>query len=982
MLGDDLLDAEVSGVRQLIDVYEKTGTGVIALKEVPAGQEHMYGIVDGERAGPRQMKIRKLVEKPAPGTAPSRMAIIGRYVLPPEIFPILAETKPGKGGEIQLTDGLATLCERRGLAGLEVEGRRDDVGDRAGYVVAMVHYALKRADIADDVRGGHHALAGGDLRKEVNRLGGSGRHFLEVAVALPVQGTFTYRDPRPGAAAPIGAQVVVPFGARTVTGFVVARARDGGGGPAGETRDIEEVVAGEPAFDEAMIAFGRWVADYYQAPLGEVLRAALPQGEQASATRAVRLTDGGPAGARAAAGRSFPTRLASIRRWRRSRRRAASCRCGGWSAPCRAPRASCRGWSAPGWSRWATRSRTAGRRRRWPTPAPRGCPRTGLPKRASVKRALAEKLAAAGRRSGRGVAVGRPSARALRALVTAGLARIEHRPVARAPEALTIAAPAGMTLTPAQAHAVEALTAALGGGFGQLPAAGDHRIRQDRGLPACHRLGAGGRARRAGAGAGDRADAATRGALSRPIRRGRRGAPQRAAAARAAGGLAAAAGGRGRDRARRALRRLRAGARARRRRRRRGARPLVQAGRGRPLPRARPGGRARAARGRAGDPRLGDAVAGERVQCRARPLHAARAPRAGDAAAAARGRPSSICAAHPPGPDGLFSAPLAEALGEALAAGDQSILFLNRRGFSTLLLCHACGHVVRCPSCAVSMTYHRGRSRLVCHYCGRVQHVPERCPSCASTRLERMGTGTERVEAIVRERFPDARVARLDRDTAGDRGAAGSGLEEILARMHAGEIDVLVGTQMVTKGHDFPGVTLVGVLKPDQTMNLPDFRAAERTFQLIEQVAGRAGRGERPGRVVIQTYAPDHPSIVAAATHDYEGFVRGELAAREETGYPPFSRMIALRIDARDGARARAAAVAAAEGARRAGGPVTVRGPAEAPLAMLRGRVRWQVWLASRDRSAVAAAARSAAAAVSATGDFRLAVDVDPHSTL
>jgi UTP--glucose-1-phosphate uridylyltransferase len=154
VLGDDLLDAEVSGVRQLIDVYEKTGTGVIALKQVPAGQEHMYGIVDGEPAGPRQLKIRRLVEKPAPGTAPSRMAIIGRYLLPPEIFPILADTKPGKGGEIQLTDGLATLCERHGLAGLEVEGRRDDVGDRAGYVVAMVHYALKRSDIADDVRAG------------------------------------------------------------------------------------------------------------------------------------------------------------------------------------------------------------------------------------------------------------------------------------------------------------------------------------------------------------------------------------------------------------------------------------------------------------------------------------------------------------------------------------------------------------------------------------------------------------------------------------------------------------------------------------------------------------------------------------------------------------------------------------------------------------------------------------------------------------
>jgi UTP--glucose-1-phosphate uridylyltransferase len=152
ILGDDILDAKVPGVRQLIEVYERTGTGVVALKEVPAGQEHLYGIIDGERVGAREFKISKLVEKPKPGTAPSRQAIIGRYVLPPEIFEILAATAPGAGGEIQLTDGLATLCAQRGLAGLEVEGERFDVGDRAGYVVAVVHYALKRPEIRDEVR--------------------------------------------------------------------------------------------------------------------------------------------------------------------------------------------------------------------------------------------------------------------------------------------------------------------------------------------------------------------------------------------------------------------------------------------------------------------------------------------------------------------------------------------------------------------------------------------------------------------------------------------------------------------------------------------------------------------------------------------------------------------------------------------------------------------------------------------------------------
>jgi UTP--glucose-1-phosphate uridylyltransferase len=160
LLGDDLLDAQVPGARQLADIYEKTGTGVVALYEVPAGQEHLYGIVDGERTAPRQLSLKKLIEKPAPGTAPSRLAIIGRYVLPPEIFEILEATAPGRGGEIQLTDALATLCARRGLIGLEVEGRRFDVGDRAGYVLAMVHYALRREDIRDEVLGGLRKLLG------------------------------------------------------------------------------------------------------------------------------------------------------------------------------------------------------------------------------------------------------------------------------------------------------------------------------------------------------------------------------------------------------------------------------------------------------------------------------------------------------------------------------------------------------------------------------------------------------------------------------------------------------------------------------------------------------------------------------------------------------------------------------------------------------------------------------------------------------
>jgi primosomal protein N' (replication factor Y) len=281
------------------------------------------------------------------------------------------------------------------------------------------------------------------------------------------------------------------------------------------------------------------------------------------------------------------------------------------------------------------------------------------------------------------------------------------------------------------------------------------------------------------------------------------------------------------------------------------------------------------------------------------------------------------------------------------------------------------------------MTFHRGRGRLVCHYCGTNAALPANCPSCGLPRLERLGAGTERLEAVVKERFPDARLARLDRDTAGSpRVGDERGLDGVLRRMQAGELDVLVGTQMVTKGHDFAGVTLVGVLLPDQGMHLPDFRAAERTFQLLEQVAGRAGRGDRPGRVIIQTYAPDHPAIEAVARHDYDGFARAELASRAEADYPPFSRMIALRVDAPDPAVARAAAETAAAAARAAGGPVTVRGPAEAPLARLRGRARWQVWLSSHDRAALVSAARAAARAARPGGDLRVAIDVDPQSVL
>jgi len=336
-------------------------------------------------------------------------------------------------------------------------------------------------------------------------------------------------------------------------------------------------------------------------------------------------------------------------------------------------------------------------------------------------------------------------------------------------------------------------------------------------------------------------------------------------------------------------------------------------------------------------------------------------------------------------PDGeaMLSAPLRAAIGETLVAGNQTILFLNRRGFATFVLCRACGHAFRCPHCSVSLTYHRHSDRLSCHYCGFAQRVPDVCPSCGATEtIERKGLGTEKVADAVAAAFPEARVARLDRDVA-----TGAKIEVVLARVARREVDVLVGTQMVTKGHDFPGVTLVGVLCADTGLTLPDFRASERTFQLLAQVAGRAGRGDKPGRVMIQTYRPAAPAVVAAAAHDYARFFAAESAERAELGYPPHGRLIAVRIDGADAQEVEQVAHRLAQLAEAAArrpelaGQVEVRGPVAAPLERLRNRTRWQIWLRSGDRQALRRVARSLLV-VEVASTVRVGLDVDPISAM
>jgi primosomal protein N' (replication factor Y) len=306
---------------------------------------------------------------------------------------------------------------------------------------------------------------------------------------------------------------------------------------------------------------------------------------------------------------------------------------------------------------------------------------------------------------------------------------------------------------------------------------------------------------------------------------------------------------------------------------------------------------------------------------------------------------------HRLGPSGhpLLSGPLHSALRDCLEARRQAILFLNRRGFAPSLRCLACGALAECPACSVALTEHRGQGALRCHYCDFQRAIDVPCPSCGGSDYQRLGVGTEQLEQAVEESFPDARVGRLDRDTA-----SGDGVESVLGRLRSGEIDVLVGTQMVTKGHDIAGVTLVGVVLADQSLAFPDFRASERTFQLLAQVAGRAGRADTPGRVILQTFQPGHPAVRLAAQHDYERFYAEEIHARKEVGYPPFARLVAVRVHAGAEADARRATQLLADAASRhravRDGAVQVLGPAPAPLLRLRGRYHYRLLLKSPDR--------------------------------
>ena len=327
----------------------------------------------------------------------------------------------------------------------------------------------------------------------------------------------------------------------------------------------------------------------------------------------------------------------------------------------------------------------------------------------------------------------------------------------------------------------------------------------------------------------------------------------------------------------------------------------------------------------------------------------------------------------------ILSGTLRNALADTLRIRKQSILFLNRRGFTTFMQCSECAHVFRCLSCDVSLTHHQKEGILRCHYCDYFMKIPSRCPSCQKEAIQSFGLGTERLEEEVLKCFPHARVRRMDSDITARKGA----FEKILKDLHDGEIDILVGTQMIAKGHDYPNVTLVGVVSADTALNIPDFRASEKTFQLLTQVSGRSGRGDLPGRVIIQTLNPSHYAIERTKNHDYRGFFNEEIAARQGTGYPPFSRMIQVLVTGLNREKAQQGAEWIVGKARHLMKSqmglqgVSLIGPVEAPIARIRGRHRWQILFKGQSVRLLQQLTKQVLSGVKASG-CDIKVDVDP----
>jgi primosomal protein N' (replication factor Y) len=339
-----------------------------------------------------------------------------------------------------------------------------------------------------------------------------------------------------------------------------------------------------------------------------------------------------------------------------------------------------------------------------------------------------------------------------------------------------------------------------------------------------------------------------------------------------------------------------------------------------------------------------------------------------------RGRPSALSDA------------LVDAMRTALAKKGQVILLLNRRGFATHVHCPSCGHVETCRFCDLALTYHKGKDCMLCHYCGYEQEPQMNCPQCGQGAVRYQGLGTEKLEAEIRERFPNHTVQRMDSDTMKQRGSHA----RTLAAFRRGEVDILVGTQMIAKGLDFPNVLLVGVVNADVGLHMPDFRSAERTFQLLSQVAGRAGRGPSGGQVLVQTFTPEQPAIRHVASHDYAAFVAEELAHRQAHQYPPYQRLVRIIVRGRDATATGAFADRLGEALERGlkvladqdKTPVRLLGPAEAPVFHLKGYCRFHLQLQSASPGTLHKLLRLVLPTLSVPSGIEYTLDVDPFNML
>jgi primosomal protein N' (replication factor Y) len=328
-----------------------------------------------------------------------------------------------------------------------------------------------------------------------------------------------------------------------------------------------------------------------------------------------------------------------------------------------------------------------------------------------------------------------------------------------------------------------------------------------------------------------------------------------------------------------------------------------------------------------------------------------------------------------------WSVALEEGLVRAVARGEQAILLLNRRGFASFLQCGSCGEVPQCPSCSISLTVHQHPPMLRCHYCGHEERLTLQCRACGAAAQAMKGVGTQQLEEVVAARVPTARIARMDLDTTSTKWSH----QTLLDRVERHEVDVLIGTQMIAKGLDFPNVTFVGVIDADTGLHLPDFRAAERTFQLLAQVAGRAGRGPKGGRVFVQTRNPTHHALVHASTHDTDGFVKEEMTHRTSPPYPPTNALVNLLCSGEDEQAVSSAAAGVADWCQRLmvkqGLDLQILGPAPAPLVRLKGRWRWHVVLKGAP-AVLGRVVRYAARRLTIPGDVRVVIDRDPVSLL